>query len=154
VTVTARGTPAPAILVADDDTVERADVADILRLEGYVVTEADDGDAALGLLGTDRFDALVLDNRMPGHDGLAVLAAAVDPPPAVIMSGRALEPGRGKDLAIRGIAFVHKPVEPEHLLDAVATAVGRRRPGAEPVRASGTPFVGPVAGDADTEPRR
>lgn len=126
-TVTARVTPGAAVLVADDDTVVRAGVADILRREGYVVTEAGDGDAALGLLGRHHFDALVLDNGMPGHDGLAVRAAAVDPPPAVIMSGRDLEPGRGKDLAIRGIAFVHTPVEAEHLLDAVATAVGRRR---------------------------
>lgn len=32
-----------------------------------------------------------------------------------------------KDLAVRGIAHLHKPFDPEHLLDAVATAVGRRR---------------------------
>jgi CheY-like chemotaxis protein len=118
-----------SVLVADDDDAVRSGVADILRVEGYVVTEADDGDTALGLLGTDHFDALVLDNRMPGRDALAVLAAAPDPPPAVIMSTRELEPGGGKDLAVRGIAFLRKPVLPEHLLDAVATAVGRTRRG-------------------------
>jgi len=84
-------------------------------------------DVALTLMGTDRFDALVLDNRMPRLDGMAVLAAAENPPPAVIMSGNDLDPGRRKDLAVRGIAYLHKPVEPEHLLDAVATALGRRR---------------------------
>ncbi|HXQ43167.1 MAG TPA: response regulator [Acidimicrobiales bacterium] len=128
--MTVSATPAaapPAILVADDDDAIRGSVSDILRLAGYTVTEADDGDVALTLMGTDRFDALVLDNRMPRLDGMAVLAAAENPPPAVIMSGNDLDPGRRKDLAVRGIAYLHKPVEPEHLLDAVATALGRRR---------------------------
>jgi CheY-like chemotaxis protein len=124
---TSRPTSAPAILVADGDDEERGSVSEILRLEGYVVTEATNGDRALDLLGTDRFDALVLDNATPPLDGMAVLAAAENPPPAVIMSGQELDPGGRKDLAVRGIAFLHKPVETEHLLDAVATAVGRAR---------------------------
>jgi len=128
VTVSAiRPTTPPAILVADDDDIARGSVSDILRLEGYAVTEAEDGDVALILLGTDRFDALVLDNRMPEIDGLALLAAADNPPPAVIMSGNDFDAGRRKDLAVQGIAYLQKPVEPEHLLDAVATAVGRSR---------------------------
>ena len=62
---------------------------------------------------------------MPRLDGMAVLAAAENPPPAVIMSGTELDPVGRKDLAVRGIAYLHKPIEPEHLLDAVATALGR-----------------------------
>jgi CheY-like chemotaxis protein len=128
VTVSAtRATAPPSILVADDDDAIRASVSDILRHVGYVVTEADDGEVALTLMGAEPFDALVLDNRMPRLDGMAVLAAAENPPPAVIMSGNDLDPGGRKDLAVRGIAYLHKPVEPEHLLDAVATALGRRR---------------------------
>jgi CheY-like chemotaxis protein len=122
-----RPTTPPAILVADDDDIARGSVSDILRLEGYAVTEAEDGDVALTLLGMDRFDVLVLDNRMPRLDGMALLAAAGNHPPAVIMSGKDFDPGRRKDLAVRGIAYLHQPVEPEHLLDAVATAVGRGR---------------------------
>jgi CheY-like chemotaxis protein len=122
-----RPTTPPAILVADDDAVARGSVSDILRLEGYAVTEADGGEVALTLLGTDRFDALVLDNRMPRLDGMAVLAAAENPPPAVIMSGNDIDAGGRKDLAVQGIAYLHKPVEAEHLLDAVATALGRGR---------------------------
>jgi CheY-like chemotaxis protein len=131
VTVTAiRPMTPPTVLVADDDDVARGSVSDILRLEGYAVTEADDGEVVLTLLGSDRFDALVLDSRMPRRNGMAVLAAAENPPPAVIMSGTDLDPGGRKDLAVQGIAYLHKPVEAEHLLDAVATAVcrGRRSP--------------------------
>ena len=122
-----RATLPPAVLVADDDEVVRGSVSEILRLEGYAVTEAEDGDAALDLLGRDRFDVLVLDNHLLRLDAMAGLASVKDPPPAVLMSGIDLDPGGRKDLAVRGIAYLRKPVEPEHLLDAVATAVGRSR---------------------------
>jgi DNA-binding response OmpR family regulator len=122
------GTAAPTVLVADDDDVVRGSVTTILRQEGYQVTEAGNGDTAVNLLGRDHFDALVVDTRLLRLDGMAVLAAAENPPPAVIMSGTDLDPGGRKDLAVRGIAYLHKPVEAEHLLDAVATAIGRHRP--------------------------
>jgi CheY-like chemotaxis protein len=123
----ARPTTPIAILVADDDETERESVSDILRTEGYVVVEADDGATALTILETKHFDALVLDDRMPELDGMAVLAAAENSPPAVIMSTHDVDSMGGKDLVVRGISYLHKPVDPEHLLDAVATAVGRGR---------------------------
>jgi DNA-binding response OmpR family regulator len=122
-----RATAPPAILVADDDDDVRGSVSEILRHEGYAVTEADDGDVALRLLGRDRFDVLVLDNHLLRLEGMAGLASVADPPPAVLMSGVDLDPGGRKDLAVRGVAYLRKPVEPEHLLDAVATAMGRAR---------------------------
>jgi DNA-binding response OmpR family regulator len=128
-----RSPSATAVLVADDDAQVRGSVSDILRLEGYVVAEAADGKVAVDLLGAERFDVLVLDDRMPQLDGMAVLAAMENPPPAVIMSTLDVDATRRKDLAVRGIAYLHKPVDPEHLLDAVATAVGRIRPSSGPL---------------------
>jgi CheY-like chemotaxis protein len=119
--------PAAAVLVADDDDAVRRSVSDILRLEGYVVSEVDDGSQAVTLLGREQFDVLVLNDRMPALDGQAVLAAVEDPPPTVIMSTGEADPGHRKDLAVRGIAYLHKPIDAEHLLDAVATAMGRGR---------------------------
>jgi len=117
----------PSVLVADDDASVRGSVADILRLEGYTVTEVDDGDVVVDLVGTEHFDALVLDNRIPRLDGMTVLATLENPPPAVLMSAHDVDSNDCRDLAVRGIAYLHKPVDPEHLLDAVATAVGRAR---------------------------
>jgi DNA-binding response OmpR family regulator len=122
-----RAGPAPTILVADHDEAVRASVSDILRLEGYAVSEAGDADTARRLLEEGRFDAFVLDDRMPQLDATAVLDAAPDPPPAVIMSAADVDATGRKDLAVHGIAYLHKPVDPEHLLDAVATALGRGR---------------------------
>jgi CheY-like chemotaxis protein len=123
-----RRTASPAVLVADDDAAIRTTVSDILRHEGYVVAEAEDGTTAQSLLRTRQFDALVLDDRMSELDGMAMLEAMDTVPPAVIMSADDVDSIGRKDLAVRGIGYLRKPVDPEHLLDAVATAVGRRRP--------------------------
>jgi two-component system chemotaxis response regulator CheY len=122
-----RVTTGPAVLVADDDESVRVSISDTLRVAGYVVFEAGNGEATVDLLAGQRFDALVLDNRMPRGDGTTVLASMENAPPAVIMSVNDVDAGGRKDLAVRGIAYLHKPVDPEHLLDAVATAVGRSR---------------------------
>ncbi len=153
---TPRSALAPSVLVADDDESVRVSVADILRLEGYTVTEADDGDVVLDLVGIERFDALVLDNRMPRLDGMSVLAALENPPPAVLMSAHDVDAGGRKDLAVRGIAYLHKPVDPEHLLDAVATAVGRARRQTSPAGdCTSGPNIRPNNGATDhSGPRR
>ena len=61
------------VLVADDD----AAVADMLRLgltqHGYGVVTCHDGSSALDLLRHGSFDMLIMDVRMPGMDGLAVV---------------------------------------------------------------------------------
>jgi DNA-binding response OmpR family regulator len=57
------------ILVADDDAVLRETLAEILRLEGYVVESAPDGAQALTSLVRDQPEVVLLDMRMPILDG-------------------------------------------------------------------------------------
>jgi two-component system response regulator AtoC len=63
------------VLVADDDRTIRRNLVLLLRSEGYQALEADDGDAALARIAVDAPDAVLLDLKMPGRDGLEVLAA-------------------------------------------------------------------------------
>ena len=63
------------VLVADDDRTIRRNLVLLLRSEGYQTLEADDGDAALARIAADAPDAVLLDLKMPGRDGLEVLAA-------------------------------------------------------------------------------
>jgi adenylate cyclase len=63
-----------SILVAEDDAVARATLAKGLEQEGHRVTTATDGRRALELLGSERFDAVLLDIMMPDVDGFEVLA--------------------------------------------------------------------------------
>jgi two-component system response regulator AtoC len=65
---------APAtVLVADDDRTIRRNLILLLRSEGYQALEAADGDEALARIAADAPDAVLLDLKMPGRDGLDVL---------------------------------------------------------------------------------
>ena len=73
-----RATPLVAVrqtvLVVEDEPDHRAVTRMTLRLSGYDVCEAGTGEDALARLDELRPDALVLDIRLPGIDGLEVLA--------------------------------------------------------------------------------
>lgn len=62
------------ILVIDDDKAMRHMLRLVLEREHYRVTEAENADIALEIIGREAFDALLCDIRMPGTDGLNFLA--------------------------------------------------------------------------------
>ncbi len=62
------------ILIVDDFSTMRRIIKNLLRELGFTNTsEADDGQTALPMLKTGKFDFLVTDWNMPGMDGLALL---------------------------------------------------------------------------------
>ncbi|MBW2029840.1 MAG: response regulator [Deltaproteobacteria bacterium] len=61
------------ILLVDDEVVFTENMAKLLSSRGYRVTTANSGDDAIGMLGDEEFDVVVLDLKMPGMDGLSVL---------------------------------------------------------------------------------
>jgi two-component system response regulator AtoC len=61
--------------VTDDDRTIRRNLVLLLRSEGYQTLEAADGKEALARINADAPDAVLLDLKMPGRDGLEVLAA-------------------------------------------------------------------------------
>jgi two-component system response regulator AtoC len=63
----------PLVLVADDDRTIRRSLARLLKAEGFEAVEATDGDEALARIADSRPDAVLLDLKMPGRDGLSVL---------------------------------------------------------------------------------
>jgi len=67
--------PTPArVLIADDEDGLRWVLEKGLRQAGYEVTAVRDGDEALRVFSDAPFDLVFLDIRMPGTDGLTVLA--------------------------------------------------------------------------------
>ncbi len=66
-------TPAK-ILVADDDRTIRRNLVLLLQSEGYQTLEAADGRQALAHIAGEAPDAVLLDLKMPGRDGMEVLA--------------------------------------------------------------------------------
>ena len=60
------------VLVVDDEPIVREVVCTYLRRDGHATVEAGDGEQALHLLASERFDLVVLDVMVPGVDGLEI----------------------------------------------------------------------------------
>jgi sigma-B regulation protein RsbU (phosphoserine phosphatase) len=66
--------PGPGrILVVDDNFFNRELLGRHLERQGYAVRAAEDGPAALRLLGSEEFDIMILDVMMPGMNGYQLL---------------------------------------------------------------------------------
>jgi DNA-binding NtrC family response regulator len=61
------------ILLVDDETVFANNMSKLLNRRGYQVTAVNSGDAALRALMDNSFDVMVLDLKMPGMDGIAMM---------------------------------------------------------------------------------
>ena len=66
--------PISRVLVVDDEPTYRSSVSRVLTNESYKVTAAANAEEAVNLLTSSRFDLLITDLRMPGMDGLSLLA--------------------------------------------------------------------------------
>ena len=64
---------AARLLYAEDEESARIIVSQQLVQEGFLVTGAEDGEAAIDLLKKESFDLVLLDLRMPRKDGMEVL---------------------------------------------------------------------------------
>ncbi len=80
-------TASPTLLIVDDEPAVREALLEALADRGFDLVAADSGPAALSLVRERPVDAALLDLRMPGMDGLAVLDAlkAHDPDVEVIL---------------------------------------------------------------------
>jgi DNA-binding NtrC family response regulator len=79
----------PTVLIVDDDTALRRALATALADLGHRPAEAADGVAALSWLDRQSADAVLLDLRMPGIDGLEVLRRIrerPDSPPVAVLT--------------------------------------------------------------------
>ncbi len=73
------------ILVVDDERGLREVLSIMLKRAGYVVTEASDGEEAIGHINKEIFDLVITDLRMPKADGMAVLKAVKSSAPETVV---------------------------------------------------------------------
>jgi two-component system, OmpR family, response regulator RpaB len=120
----------PHIVVVEDEPAIRRGVCDALRVVGYPVTEAADGDAGLEAALRREVGLVLLDLLLPKRDGLDVLGELrKDRPnlPVIILTARGSEEDRVRGLKMGADDYVVKPFSARELLARVE-AVLRRSP--------------------------
>jgi two-component system chemotaxis response regulator CheY len=118
------------VLVVDDSATMRKIIVKGLRDAGFgacAVTEAADGESALGALRGAEFDLVLCDINMPGMDGLALLRSAredltISPQLPIVMI--TTEGGLEKveqALASGATDYLRKPFSSEQLQKKIAS---------------------------------
>ncbi len=119
------------VLIVDDDAELRSELADML--EGYDVVEAGSGDDALGIISSaDNIDAVVLDIRMPGIDGLETLRRIRKIAPdlgVIILTGFSTKDAAVNALKNRADDYLEKPADIDRLGSAVENVIAYRTRG-------------------------
>jgi DNA-binding NtrC family response regulator len=118
------------VLIAEDEPQARNALRALLEDEGYRVICAADGIEASCLLEAEAVDAAVLDVRMPGKDGLAVLRglrAAEEPPPVLIMTAYGSSSVAIEAMKYGAYDYVTKPLNFSELLILLERAIENRR---------------------------
>lgn len=117
------------VLIIDDEEHIRQMMRLTLEAAGYEVGEAQDGPEGLTLYDDGSgWNGVVLDQRMPGMDGLEVLRRlrAGDPSARIIMATAYASIELAVDAMKLGASdFVRKPLTPETLRNAVAAALAK-----------------------------
>lgn len=138
------------LLIVDDDDAFRDTLAETLEGLGHGVTAVAGGAEALEALARTRFDAVFLDHRMPGMDGLQTLSAlrarAGRLPPVIVLT--AFSSAGNTIEAMRLGAFDHlaKPIGREAVREVLERALQQRTataPSAAPDDADDAELIGP-----------
>jgi DNA-binding NtrC family response regulator len=117
-----------AILVVDDEKSQREILEMILSGEGYDVTTASSGEAALKFVADRRFDLVLSDLKMTGMSGIDLLKelVAYDKSIMVILltaHGTVDSAFEAKDMG--AFAYLQKPYDREKLLETVSRALNK-----------------------------
>lgn len=127
------------ILIVDDDDAFRETLAETLQSLGHETSEAGSGAEGVAVAQRTRFDAVFLDHRMPGMDGLETLAALqarlARLPPVIVLTAYAS--GGNTIEAMRLGAFDHltKPISRSAVIEVLTRALHSEAPAVAAVSA-------------------
>jgi DNA-binding NtrC family response regulator len=123
--VAPKKSPAARVLVVDDEPLIRWSLAELLTEGGYAVTEASDGASALAQASDERFDAIVLDFRLPDSNDLHLLERIRELQPnvpVVMMTAYGTPEMTSGALELGAYRVVAKPFDVHDMVSLVAEA--------------------------------
>lgn len=116
----------PEILVAEDDPDTRELIGVVLHRAGFRVSLIDDCTEVLRLIGSDRFDALLLDYRMPKINGIELcrsIRSVNKNIPIIFCSGAVAESDKRAAYAAGAQSYIEKPFHPCELTATVSSVL-------------------------------
>jgi len=116
------------ILVAEDETIIRLDLRELLERAGFdVVAEARDGEEAVALARSAEPELALLDVKMPRLDGIEAARRILDerPIPIVMVTAYGEEELVTRAVEVGVFGYLVKPFRESDLLPAIATARAR-----------------------------
>jgi len=122
------------ILIVDDQDNARGMLAEMLLQEGYVVDQADGGEAACELVESSSYDLVITDLRMGDVGGLEVLRRTRESSPTtpvIVMTAFGTIEDAVEAMRFGAHDFVQKPFVEEELLTKVARASRSRELGVD-----------------------
>ena len=120
--------PIVRILVAEDETIIRLDLRELLERSGFqVVAEARDGEEAVALARSETPDLALLDVKMPKLDGIDAARRILDerPIPIVMVTAYGEQELVARAVEAGVFGYLVKPFRETDLLPAIETARAR-----------------------------
>ncbi len=123
---------AKTILIIEDEADVLKFASRVLELEGYPVLQAENGEEGLRLVRESQPALVLLDLRLPGIDGWAVLEEIKGEPelvaiPVVVFTASAGTPQQERALSMGAVDYLVKPLSAASLKEAVDRVLGQKR---------------------------
>jgi two-component system cell cycle response regulator DivK len=120
------------VLLVEDDVDSRTIYGTVLRHSGFLVVEADDGEAAVRSVRLHRPDVVVMDAGLPGMDGWDATAALKGDPetasvPIMLLTVHSQPADLERAEAAGCDAYVVKPMDPASLVESVGKLIAEVR---------------------------
>jgi len=119
------------ILVVDDEKDVIEVLEEILSSDSHTVTTAQSGAQAVSFLGTNEYDIILSDLRMPELDGPGLFKLMEEHHPAMceriaFITGDTMSPRISRFLAVSGRPYIEKPITPDEVRELVRTLADER----------------------------
>ncbi len=121
------------ILLVEDDQSLGYVLSEYLRMKGFEIAWAREGESAVGMLSDNKYDLAILDVMMPKMDGFTLagrLQKECPEMPFLFLSARSMKIDVLKGLSVGAVDYLKKPIDEEELvarIEALLQRIGTRK---------------------------